>query len=152
MLMKKRALNLLIDENLKKKARSYHINLSSFLEVKLREYLALIEGKQNNSSLSPPTQKPSNIDDAEGGIRTPEEQKLHRLSRPAPYRTRRPQLGLILVLDLSFFLGDIMGVTNILLTLPYRGVCTFFHNNTGCICYYPFILLYDVSCRHECLG
>jgi len=44
MRMNKKALNLSVDENLVNKARSHQINLSSFFEVKLREYLALIKG------------------------------------------------------------------------------------------------------------
>ena len=40
--MAKKRLNLTVDENLLNEARQHGINLSSFLEIKLREYLALI--------------------------------------------------------------------------------------------------------------
>ena len=48
--MKKKPLNLSVNEELVKRARKYGINLSSFLEIKLQEHLALIEGKHINSS------------------------------------------------------------------------------------------------------
>ena len=50
MSMKKRHLNLLVSENLIKRAREHNINISSFLEIRLQEYLALIDGKQVNST------------------------------------------------------------------------------------------------------
>ena len=54
MRMKKKPLNLLINEDLVKKAREHDINLSSFLELRLREYLALIDrvSKENKSECS----------------------------------------------------------------------------------------------------
>jgi len=79
--MTKRMTSMRIDEDVLKKAKEYGINVSAFLEIKLREYIALIEGKQNNLSSSPPPQESQGQNIAEGGIRTPEEQKLHRLSR-----------------------------------------------------------------------
>lgn len=57
-----------IDGELLKKAKKHGINVSAFLEIKLCEYIALIEGKQNIFSSSPSTQEPSTNDDAEGGI------------------------------------------------------------------------------------
>lgn len=45
--MKKKSLNLSISEDLIRKAREYNINFSSFLEIRLREYLALIVGKEH---------------------------------------------------------------------------------------------------------
>ena len=48
MRMKKKPLNLLINEDLVKRAREQGINLSAFLEIKLQEHLALIEGKSVN--------------------------------------------------------------------------------------------------------
>ena len=48
MSMKKRHLNLLVSENLIERAREHNINISSFLEIRLQEYLALIDGKQVN--------------------------------------------------------------------------------------------------------
>ena len=44
--MSKKRINLTIDEDLLNEARQHGINLSSFLEMKLREYLALIKGLQ----------------------------------------------------------------------------------------------------------
>ena len=58
-----------IDEDVLKKAKEHGINVSAFLEIKLREYLALIEGKHNNSSLSPPSQEPQSQFYAGGRIR-----------------------------------------------------------------------------------
>jgi predicted DNA-binding ribbon-helix-helix protein len=43
--MTKRKLTLTINEDLLGKARYNDINLSSFLEIELRRYLALIQGK-----------------------------------------------------------------------------------------------------------
>ena len=37
-----------INKDLLKKAKEHSISISSFLDIKLREYLALIEGKQTN--------------------------------------------------------------------------------------------------------
>ena len=45
--MKKKALNLLVSEDLVKRAREQGINLSAFLEIRLQEYLALIDNKEN---------------------------------------------------------------------------------------------------------
>jgi hypothetical protein len=70
-----------IDEELLNKAKKYGINVSAFLEIKLREYLALIERKRTDSLSSPPIQEPLTIDDAEGGIRTLAMNKHHQLSR-----------------------------------------------------------------------
>ena len=42
--MAKRKLTLSINENLLEQARKNRINISSFLEVRLQEYLALING------------------------------------------------------------------------------------------------------------
>ena len=42
--MSKRKLTLSINENLLEQARKNSINISSFLEVRLQEYLALING------------------------------------------------------------------------------------------------------------
>ena len=46
--MKKKPLNLSIDKDLIKRARKKGINLSAFLEIKLQEHLAFIEGKSIN--------------------------------------------------------------------------------------------------------
>ena len=46
--MKKRPLNLSINDDLVERARNHGINVSAFLEIKLQEHLALIEGKSNN--------------------------------------------------------------------------------------------------------
>ena len=45
--MKKKPLNLSINDNLIDSARKHGINLSAFLEIKLQEHLALIEEKQS---------------------------------------------------------------------------------------------------------
>ena len=45
--MNKRKLTLSINEGLIKTAKERGINLSSFLEIKLEEHLALIHGKRN---------------------------------------------------------------------------------------------------------
>ena len=50
--MSKRKLTLSVNDDLVKEARKYNINLSSFLEIKLREYLALIDRKQTTYSQS----------------------------------------------------------------------------------------------------
>ena len=42
--MSKRKLTLAIDEDLLKKVKDCDINISSFLEIRLREYIALVEG------------------------------------------------------------------------------------------------------------
>ncbi len=47
MRMNKKPLNLSINDNLIDRARKHGINLSAFLEIKLQEHLALIEGKQS---------------------------------------------------------------------------------------------------------
>ena len=46
--MTKRKLTLAIDETLLKKAKELEINFSSFLEIRLREYIALIEESNGN--------------------------------------------------------------------------------------------------------
>ena len=46
--MKMEHLNLLISEEIVKRAGNHGINLSAFLEIKLQEHLALIEGKSIN--------------------------------------------------------------------------------------------------------
>ena len=45
--MSKKKLTLLINEDLKKRAKNYGINLSAFLEIKLEEHLALLHGRGN---------------------------------------------------------------------------------------------------------
>ena len=50
--MTKKRLNLTIDEDLVNKAREYGINISSFLEIKLREYIAMLELSQSSYSKS----------------------------------------------------------------------------------------------------
>ncbi len=42
--MPKRKLTLAIDKDLLKKVKDRDINISSFLEIRLREYIALIDG------------------------------------------------------------------------------------------------------------
>jgi len=44
--MKKQPLNLLVKEDLIKRAREHGINCSAFFEIKLEEHLALIHGKR----------------------------------------------------------------------------------------------------------
>jgi len=44
--MKKIRTNVTLNEDVFKKAKKYNIIISSFLEIKLREYIALIEGKK----------------------------------------------------------------------------------------------------------
>ena len=41
-----------INKDLLKKARKHEINISSFLDIELRRYLAFIEGKHSNPSQS----------------------------------------------------------------------------------------------------
>ena len=43
--MGKKLTSVKIDEELLSKAKQYGINVSAFLEIKLREHIALIEGK-----------------------------------------------------------------------------------------------------------
>ena len=45
--MKKKPLNLLVNEDLIKRARDRSINLSAFFEIKLEEHLALIHSRRN---------------------------------------------------------------------------------------------------------
>ena len=47
--MEKVRTNVSISKNVLEKARKHNIIISSFLEIKLVEYLALIEGKTQNS-------------------------------------------------------------------------------------------------------
>ena len=54
MRMKKKPLNLLVDEDLVKRARNNGINLSSFFEIRLREYLSLIEKEPASSIKNSP--------------------------------------------------------------------------------------------------
>ena len=49
MRMRKKPLNLLVNEDLIERARERGINLSAFLEIKLEEHLALIHGKRYKS-------------------------------------------------------------------------------------------------------
>ena len=48
MRMKRKALNLLVDIDLVKKARNHGLNLSKFFENQLIGYFNFIEGKHNN--------------------------------------------------------------------------------------------------------
>ena len=41
-----------INKDLLKKAKEHNISISSFLDIELRRYIALIEGKQSNSTSS----------------------------------------------------------------------------------------------------
>ena len=50
MRMNRKALNLLVDEDLVKKARNHGLNLSKFFENQLRGYFRYLEDKQNNFS------------------------------------------------------------------------------------------------------
>ncbi len=50
MSMKKKHLNLLVDNELINKARNYGLNLSKFFENQLRGYFRYLEDKQNNFS------------------------------------------------------------------------------------------------------
>ena len=51
--MSKKKLTLSINEDLIYRTKKYEINLSSFLEIRLQEHLALLEGKSfNNNSYS----------------------------------------------------------------------------------------------------
>ena len=65
MRMKRRPLNLLVDEDLVKKAREHGLVISRFLENKLREYFALIEGKEETAS----SQTSDNLDRRNGVVR-----------------------------------------------------------------------------------
>ena len=56
--MAKKTVGLTIDVDLLKKAREYKINLSAFLEIKLREYLALID-KNNEWARPDSNRRPS---------------------------------------------------------------------------------------------
>jgi hypothetical protein len=47
--MTKQKLTLAIDQNLLKKVKDYDINISSFLEIRLREYIAVVEGVSVNN-------------------------------------------------------------------------------------------------------
>ena len=44
--MTKQRINLSVNKKVIQKAREHDINLSAFLEIRLREYLALIEGRR----------------------------------------------------------------------------------------------------------
>ncbi len=50
--MPKKMTSVRINEEVLRKAREHEINVSAFLEIKLREYLALIEGEGRNCSSS----------------------------------------------------------------------------------------------------
>ena len=60
--MDKVRVNILIDRGLRQKCKERGINISAFTEIKLQEYLAIIEGKASNP--------PYSINGPEG-IRTP---------------------------------------------------------------------------------
>ena len=62
--MTKKRLNLTINEDLVNKAREYGINLSSFLEIKLREYIAMLELSQSSYNESPPNNQSTNESNA----------------------------------------------------------------------------------------
>ena len=47
--MPKQKLTLAIDEDLLKKVKDSKVNISSFLEIRLRDYLGLIEGVSVNN-------------------------------------------------------------------------------------------------------
>ncbi len=47
--MVKQNLTLTVNKNLIKKARKHDMNISSFLEIRLNEYFALIEGNSENN-------------------------------------------------------------------------------------------------------
>jgi len=48
--LNKQKLTLSINKNVLNKARKYDLNISSFLEIRLNEYMSLIEGKELISS------------------------------------------------------------------------------------------------------
>lgn len=45
--MGKKRICICLDEELHKKSKLLNLNLSSFIDLKLREYLTLIEGNRN---------------------------------------------------------------------------------------------------------
>ncbi len=47
--MTKQKLTLSVNQNVVKKARKHDINISTFLEIRLNEYIALLEGSQINN-------------------------------------------------------------------------------------------------------
>ena len=63
MRMNRKALNLLVDEDLVKKARTHGLNLSKFFENQLRGYFNFIEEKANNYN---PNTKASDDTDGKG--------------------------------------------------------------------------------------
>ncbi len=47
--MARKMTSMRIEETLLKKAKKYGINVSAFLDIELRKYIALIEGKLGNN-------------------------------------------------------------------------------------------------------
>ena len=47
--MTKQKITLSVNQNVVKKARKHDINISNFLEIRLNEYIALLEGIQMNN-------------------------------------------------------------------------------------------------------
>ena len=50
--MPKKKLTIAIDEDLITQAREYEINFSSFLEIRLRDYLAIVTGLSKDVNVS----------------------------------------------------------------------------------------------------
>ena len=48
--MPKQKLTLSVNKNVVKKAREHDINISTFLEIRLNEYISLLEGKAINNN------------------------------------------------------------------------------------------------------
>lgn len=48
--MDKVRVNILLDRDVRQKCREYGINISSFTEIKLREYVAIIKNEKNNDN------------------------------------------------------------------------------------------------------
>ncbi len=64
--MTKTRTSVTIDKDLLKKAHEMEINVSALLEIRLREYIALIEGKTANNKNSAPPSSPQNNNKCRG--------------------------------------------------------------------------------------
>jgi hypothetical protein len=54
--MDKVKVNILLDREIREKCREYGINISAFTEIKLREYISIIDGDSKSNKCQPNTQ------------------------------------------------------------------------------------------------
>lgn len=74
--MKKVRTSITISGDLVEKAREYNVNISSFLDIELRKYIAFIEGKAKQNYFEAPFIKGSNIDTILTGIKPGQTERI----------------------------------------------------------------------------